>query len=80
MGEDNIIVGEDENRDIDKMQIALMIRDSTYDGELHCGLLENVVINSCDLCNLKSICEGLERVAQDYLIETTKVVNSFSFQ
>ena len=80
MIKDNIILGTEDSKGFDKMEIALAIRNSTYEGELQCCLLENAVINSCDACNLRSICEGLEKVAQDYLVDTTKVVNSFSFQ
>ena len=80
MIKNNIIVGTEDNISFDKMQIALAIRNCTYEGELHCILLENNVLKNCDSCNLKPICEGLESVAEDYLVSTTKVINSFSFQ
>ncbi|MBC8060598.1 MAG: hypothetical protein H7Y18_08025 [Clostridiaceae bacterium] len=80
MIKDNIIVGGEGNKSFDKMGIALALKNSTYGGELSCSLLENTVINNCNDCNLRSICEGLEQVAQDYLDSTTKIVNSFSFQ
>ena len=80
MSKENIILGTEDNNSFDKMEIALAIRNSTYEGELQCCLLENGVINNCTGCNLRPICEGLEKVAQDYLVSTTKVVSSFSFQ
>jgi hypothetical protein len=77
----NIILGTDgDNVGFDKMQIALAIRNSTFEGGLQCLLLEDKVLNSCVGCNLRPICEGLESLADDYLASTTKVVNSFSFQ
>ena len=80
MIKNNIILGTEDNKSFDKMQIALAIRNSTYEGELHCILLDDNVLKDCESCNLNPICEGLERVAQDYLVSTTKVINSFSFQ
>ena len=47
MIKDNIILGTEENKSFDKMEIALAIRNSTYEGELQCCLIENAVINSC---------------------------------
>lgn len=80
MNENNIVISATDKRSLDKMQIALAIKNSTYGEELQCDLLTNAVINSCSDCNLNLICEGLEMVAQDYLEETTELVNSFSFQ
>ena len=80
MIKDNIILGTEDNQSFDKMQIALAIRNSSFEGGLHCTLLEDNVIKSCMNCNLKPICEGLEGVIEDYLASTTRVVSSFSFQ
>ena len=80
MIKDNIISATEDKKGIDKMQIAIAIRNSTYGAEIGCYLLEDGVVNGCDGCNLKFICEGLEDVALDYLESTTKIINSFSFQ
>ena len=80
MMKDEINVGPRERIGIDRMQIALAIRNYTYEDELICSLLENAVISNCDSCNLKSICKGIEAVAEDYLLSSTKVVSSFNFQ
>ena len=77
---DSIVLGTEDNSSFDKMQIALAIRNSTYEGGLCCILLENNVLKDCKSCNLKPICDGIETVAKGYLADTTKVVNSFSFQ
>ena len=75
----NKIIVRATEEDLDKMQIALTIRDSTYGEELHCILLDEGILKDCEGCNLEPICKALEKIAQDYLIETTKVVSSFSF-
>jgi len=80
LGEDNTIVDTEQSKSLDKMQIALMIKDSTFGFKPSCSLLEKAILSSCNVCNLRSICEGVEIVAQDYVDETTKVVSSFSFQ
>lgn len=67
-----------DSESFDKKQIALAIRNSTYDDELNCSLKKDGIC-SCDNCSLKSICEGIERVAGEYIDSTTKVINSFEF-
>ena len=79
MIKDKITVCSKDGQSFDKLQIALAIKNSTYDDELSCSLLENGVIKDCSLCNLKKICEGIEEVAKDYYDSTTKVVGSFNF-
>ena len=76
---DNIILETEDSVSFDKMKIALAIRDSTFEDELSCSLLEDAVIKNCEGCNLKLICEKVEEVAQDYLESTTKVISSFQF-
>jgi len=76
---DDIVLGTEDKKKLDLMEIAIAIRNSTYEGKLRCRLLENSVVNSCEECNLSLICEGIDEVAQDYVESTTKVVNSFSF-
>ena len=80
MIKDNIILGTEDNQSFDKMQIALAIRNSSFEGGLQCVLLEDDVLKDCESCNLIPICEGLERLADDYLASAAKVVSSFSFQ
>ena len=80
MIDNNIILGTEEKISFDKMQIALAIRKESLEGGLQCLLLENNVIKSCENCNLKPICEGLERLTEDYLTSTTRIVSSFNFQ
>jgi len=80
MIDDRILVTGEENISFDKMQIALAIRNSTYEDELRCSLLKNNVMADCHSCNLEGICEKLEEVSRDYLHSTTTVLNTFSFK
>lgn len=79
MIKDKITVCSKDGQSFDKLQIALAIKNSTYDDELSCSLLENGVVKDCSRCNLKKICEGIEEVAKDYYDSTTKVVGTFNF-
>ncbi|AQR94464.1 hypothetical protein [Clostridium saccharoperbutylacetonicum] len=76
---DKIMIGSEDKEVFDKKQIALAIRNSTFDDELSCSLLEEEILNKCECCSLKYICDGIDKVAEDYINKTTQVVNSFSF-
>ena len=80
MIEDKILVSADEGQNFDKMQIALAIRNSTYEDNLSCSLLKNGVLKSCDHCSLQFLYEKLEEVAEEYITMTSTVVNTFSFK
>ncbi len=79
MIKNKITVAYDESQSFDKMQIALAIRNSTYEDNLDCPLLVNNIISSCEGCNLKFICEKIDDVAEEYLESTTKIISNFSF-
>ncbi len=79
MIKDKIIISNHNSQSFDKMQLALAIKNSTYEDNLSCSLLHNGVIKDCSLCNLKSICDGIEEVAKGYYDNTTEVVGSFKF-
>jgi len=64
----------------DKKEIAIMIRDSTLDCELGCSLIEDEIVNDCCGCSLKFICDKIDKVAEAYIEETTKVVSTFNFE
>lgn len=63
----------------DKKQIALAIRNSTFNDELGCSLLEEGILENCEKCNLKSICDRIDKVSEEYVNETTRVVKTFNF-
>lgn len=63
----------------DKKQIALAIRNSTLGDELECSLIEEKIIGSCNNCNLKSICTGIDKVRHEYIESTSIVVKEFNF-
>jgi len=78
--EDKILVSSEEAQNFDKMQIALAIRNSTYEDNLSCSLLKNGVLKSCEKCSLQFFCEKLEEIAEEYVTMTSTVVNTFSFK
>lgn len=75
-----IEMNSQERRVFDKKQIALAIRNSTFNDELRCSLLDDGILNKCEGCSLKYICDGIDEVVDNYVDKTTEVVNSFSFK
>ena len=68
----------EEGEVYDRLSIALAIRNSTYNDELKCSLVEQNIIKSCDICSLKFICDGIDAFSDDYIKKTTKVFSSFT--
>ena len=62
----------------DRLSIALAIRNSTYNDELKCSLMDKNIIKDCESCSLKFICDGIDALTDDYIKKTTKVVSSFT--
>ena len=79
MFDDEIKVTTECNEYYDKKEIAMMIRDSTLDCELGCSLIEEEIVNDCQGCSLKFICDSIDKVAEAYVKETTNVVSTFKF-
>ncbi|GFP76404.1 hypothetical protein [Clostridium fungisolvens] len=80
MKKDKIVISDEESLVYDKFTIALAIRNSTYEDEMSCSLLEEEVIKDCSGCSLNYICNKIDEVAEDYEEKTTKVINTFSFK
>lgn len=77
---DSIKMCKDNGQErFDKKQIALAIRNSTFDDEFGCSILHEGCINSCDQCNFKSICKDIDEVANKYLKDTTLEIKKFEF-
>ena len=68
----------EEGEVYDRLSIALAIRNSTYNDDFKCSLMEQNIIKNCDTCSLKFICNGIDRLVDDYIKRTTKVVSSFT--
>ena len=68
----------EEGESYDRKEIALAIRNSTYNDELKCSLVDQNIIKNCESCSLKFICDGIDAFSGDYIKKTTKVVSSFS--
>ncbi|OOP72127.1 hypothetical protein [Clostridium beijerinckii] len=77
---DEIKISSEEGEVFDKKQIALAIRNSTFNDELKCSLLENGILDKCLGCSLKYICDGIDQVVDNYVEKTTEVVNNFNFE
>ena len=77
--EDKIKLRAEEFDRYDKKEIALAIRNSTLDDDMGCSLLDGNIISDCESCNLKSICERIDKITDEYIEETTKVVGNFKF-
>ncbi|CUU48854.1 hypothetical protein [Clostridium beijerinckii] len=80
MVKNEIKINSEEGEVFDKKQIALAIRNSTFQDELKCSLLENGIIDKCQGCSLRYICDGIDEVVDSYVEETTEVINNFSFE
>jgi hypothetical protein len=77
---DEIKIDSDERDVFDKEQIALAIRNSTFNDKLRCSLLDDGILDKCQGCSLIYICDGIDQVADNYLDKTTEVVNNFNFE
>ncbi|MBE6091500.1 MAG: hypothetical protein E7206_26430 [Clostridium beijerinckii] len=77
---DEIKLNSEEGEIFDKKQIALAIRNSTFNDELHCSLIVEGILSKCEGCSLKYICDSIDQVAQNYIDKTTDVINNFNFE
>ncbi len=79
MIKDKILIPNESAQEFDLMQIALAIKASTLDGALGCWLLDNEIIPNSGGCSLSILCDGIDKLAKWYVKQTTKVINSYSF-
>lgn len=80
MVKNKIKIKSEEGEVFDKKQIAIAIRNSTFDDELKCSLLEEGILNKCEGCSLRYICDGIDQVVENYVNKITVVVNNFNFE
>lgn len=80
MFKNEIKIKSEEGEGFDKKQIALAIRNSTFEDDLKCSLLEEGILNKCDGCSLKYICDGIDQAVESYVDRTTEIVNNFDFE
>lgn len=80
MVKNEIKIESEEGEVFDKKQIAIAIRNSTFNDDLKCSLLEEGILNKCEGCSLKYICDGIDQVVENYVDKTTEVVNNFNFE
>ena len=77
---DEIKIGSEVGEVFDKKQIALAIRNSTFNDDLKCSLIEDGILDKCQDCSLRYICDGIDQVVDNYVDKTTEVVNNFNFE
>ena len=58
--------------------ISNTIRNSTYNDELKCSLIDQNIIKDCKSCSLKYLCDGIDALSDDYIKKTTEVISSFT--
>ena len=80
MVKDEIKIKDENSEMFDKKQIDLVIRNSTLDDEINCSLLEEWILKECQGCSLNDICNGIDKVVNEYVNSNTRVVSSFSFE
>lgn len=68
----------EEGEVYDRTEIALAIRNSTYNDELKCSLIDQNIIKDCKSCSLKYLCDGIDALSDDYIKKTTEVISSFT--
>ena len=68
----------EEGEVYDRKEIALAIRNSTYNDELKCSLIDQNIIKDCKSCSLKYLCDGIDALSEDYIKKTTEVISSFT--
>lgn len=68
----------EEGEVYDRKEIALAIRNSTYNDELKCSLIDQNIIKDFKSCSLKYLCDGIDALSDDYIKKTTEVISSFT--
>ena len=68
----------EEGEAYDRLEIALAIRNSTYNDELKCSLIDQNIIKDCKSCSLKYLCDGIDALSEDYIKKTTEVISNFT--
>ena len=77
---DEIKISSEKGEIFDKKQIALAIKNATFDDELSCSLIDEGILNKCEGCNLKFVCDGIDQLIDNYVDKTTKIVDNFTFE
>ena len=76
---ENIRFLSEDRKVYDKKAIAIALAGTCDEDELVCGFLENGIINSCEKCEVRDICHGLDKLVKEHKEKTTTVISKFSF-
>ena len=76
---DIIVVKRDGKKvNFNGAKIALAIKNSTYDDDMECSLVNENIIDDCQHCGLRFICNGINNLSDEFVSKTTKTVQHFS--
>ncbi|WP_143318405.1 hypothetical protein [Clostridium sp. HBUAS56017] len=78
--EDEIKFRSEDFKSYDRKEIALAIRNSNYDDEIVCSLLDEEILSDCTSCSLKKICSDIDKISKSFKERTSTVVKSFQFE
>ena len=70
----------EEGEVYDRLSIALAIRNSTYNDELKCSLMDQNIIKNCETCSLKFICDGIDGLADDYIKKQLRLLVALHYK
>ena len=78
MNNDEIKIKKKGDSTYDIYKIALAIKNSTYDDDMECSLVNENIIDDCQHCGLRFICNGINNLSDEFVSKTTKTVQHFS--
>lgn len=64
---------------IDRKELILELREGAYEDWYHCSLLTEKVLINCNFCNLKGICDSVDKLSDDISRDNVVIVDTFKF-
>lgn len=78
MSDNEIKIKQRGDNTYDIYKIALAIKNSTYNDDMECSLVNENIIDDCQHCGLRFICNGINNLSDEFVSKTTKTVQHFS--
>lgn len=78
MGDNEIKIKQRGDNTYDIYKIALAIKNSTYNDDMECSLVNENIIDDCKHCGLRFICNGINNLSDEFVSRTTKTIQHFS--
>lgn len=80
MIKEKILVSNNDSEKLDKVKIALAIRNAVHgNSDLSCSLLDKDIISGCSNCSLNFLCKKIDEAEENYRKSITTVISNFSF-